>query len=242
MNKKVLSLICIVGLLCAMTACRGAESLSPGETGDNQSTAEPTGTGTSPDQSTTEPPQTTQQPEQTDDQPDSLGLEIELDDFPLAERIPIYEVFPELELPATVADILAMYDATHRVSRWSDIGAGYFTEMVYEDKEIDIWTLNIKEGIEINFDKIVLDENMLIFDEDSTVFIYERMFDEIIWDTVHKAERVEELIENVLDNERVDDVKVFENISDKEKGIQIFEGDVQNGMYVYITVDGAPHE
>ncbi|MCL2076945.1 MAG: M23 family metallopeptidase [Oscillospiraceae bacterium] len=62
-------------------------------------------------------------------------------------------------------------------------------------------------------------------------------FNSMLVELGHQAECVEELIQNTLTYSRTTDILVFRNLSDFEEGIEVFEGDVQNGMVVKIFYD-----
>ena len=62
-------------------------------------------------------------------------------------------------------------------------------------------------------------------------------FDAMLVELGYQAKTVEELIQNVQKYERIKSIHVFNDQSDFEKGIQVFEGEMQIGMVVKIFFD-----
>jgi len=230
-----MALICISGmlggLLCTLTAC------SEGDTPTTEETSTPTeATSERADITTTDAPSTTKQPPSTEEPepPQEYKLNTDLlDDMgdTLVHDIPINEVFIGLELPTTVSDIEKNYQIKHNVSRWVENADVFSSEFLYEDKHILISTRNTRDEIKINSDSLVQNEYLLIFDKKSTVSIETRMFVDILSDLIDEAERIEDLIQIAQSYSWVDSVQVSKN------GVQIFEGELKNGMFVRIEYD-----
>jgi len=153
--------------------------------------------------------------------------------------IPITELFIGLTLSATVSDLEEIYGLTHTGSVWFEQVGDFSSTFVYKNYRIFIYTRNAKDGIEIGTGGWVKNENMLIFDENSTISVERRMFSDMLADLAYQVERVEELIENTQNlarehNVQIRNVQVFRNVTDLENGIQLYEGEMHYGMIVKV--------
>jgi hypothetical protein len=126
------------------------------------------------------------------------------------------------------------YGGTH----WIDWAEMFYSDFYYEDKIIYISFRETKYEIE-DPHEITLRKNLhfVVFGEESIVQIATRLFRDILEDYIRQAERVEDLIQLTEKYGRVKKVQIFQNDSDEENGIQIFEGDIQNRMRYWIEYD-----
>jgi predicted small lipoprotein YifL len=189
------------------------------------------------------------------------------EDYQRSMEVPISEIFVGIELPATVSDIVEAYNLLNSSSQWwgsvdSFIatfvcwdGFGRFDEY---DRSISVYTLKTSEEIDVInncyhssgcqstesypdcgcewIDLVPL----LIFDEDSTVFVHanKKQFVDILWSTANWSDTVEELIENIMALDNVDSIRVFRSADDLNNGGEaIFEGAWQEGMCYEIIYD-----
>ena len=152
----------------------------------------------------------------------------------------IDEFFSDINFPVGIHEIERIYQVRHIGTQWSP-RANVFRSVFVCGNEIQFYinASNSKDEIEVNFNNTVSKENLhlIMFTEDRFVHVEKRMFTDVLDDYIRQSERVEDLIEDLMKHDHVVYVRVF-----SEDNIEIFEGEIRDGMGVNYSYNNGNNE